>query len=47
LASAVLIRFVEEDASGAHFYRSGGGITINSVAEDEYHECLQKIYIPQ
>ena len=47
LDSAVLIRFVEEDASGAHFYRSGGGITINSVAEDEYHECLQKIYIPQ
>ena len=47
LDSAVLIRFVEEDASGAHFYRSGGGITINSVAEDEYRECLQKIYIPQ
>ena len=35
LDSAVLIRFVEEDASGAHFYRSGGGITINSVVEDE------------
>jgi len=47
LDSAVLIRFVEEDASGAHFYRSGGGITINSVADDEYRECLQKIYIPQ
>ena len=47
LDSAVLIRFVEEDASGAHFYRSGGGITINSVTEDEYRECLQKIYIPQ
>ena len=33
--------------AGAMFYRSGGGITINSVAEDEYRECLQKIYIPQ
>ncbi len=47
LDSAVLIRFIEQDANGKLFYHSGGGITINSISEDEYHECLQKIYIPQ
>ena len=47
LDSAVLIRFIEQDADGKFFYHSGGGITINSSSEDEYHECLQKIYIPQ
>lgn len=47
LDSAVLIRFIEQDADGKLFYHSGGGITINSSSEDEYHECLQKIYIPQ
>ena len=45
--SAVLIRFIEQDANGKLFYHSGGGITINSSCKDEYHECLQKIYIPQ
>lgn len=47
LDSAVLIRFIEQDVDGKFFYHSGGGITINSTSEDEYHECLQKIYIPQ
>lgn len=47
LDSAVLIRFIEETSTGELFYRSGGGITINSLCQDEYHECLQKIYIPQ
>ena len=47
LDSAVLIRFIEQDTDGKLFYHSGGGITINSSSEDEYHECLQKIYIPQ
>lgn len=45
LDSAVMIRFVEK-CDGAFYYRSGGGITINSRAEEEYAECLQKIYLP-
>lgn len=28
------------------FFRSGGGITVNSKAEDEYMETEQKIYLP-
>lgn len=47
LDSAVLIRFIERESSGRLFYHSGGGITINSRMEEEYRECLQKIYIPQ
>ncbi len=46
LDSSVLIRFIEEDKAGKLYYRSGGGITINSNAKDEYKECLQKIYLP-
>ncbi len=46
LDSAVLIRFIEQDETGNYYYRSGGGITINSQAEEEYAECLKKIYLP-
>ena len=46
LDTAVLIRYVEQTPSGSYSYRSGGGITIHSQCEAEYHECLQKIYIP-
>ncbi len=45
LDSAVLIRFIEKSSDGM-FYRSGGGITAQSNAEDEYHELIQKIYVP-
>lgn len=45
LDSAVLIRFIEKTQNGM-FYRSGGGITAQSHAEDEYHELIQKIYVP-
>jgi para-aminobenzoate synthetase component 1 len=45
LDSAVLIRFIEKTRDGT-FYRSGGGITGQSNAEDEYHELIQKIYVP-
>ena len=47
LDSAVLIRYIELDQSGQLYYRSGGGVTINSQPKDEYEECIQKIYIPQ
>jgi para-aminobenzoate synthetase component 1 len=46
LDSAVLIRFIEEDAAGRKFFRSGGGITAYSRWEDEYREVLEKIYLP-
>lgn len=46
LDSAVLIRFIEEREGGKLFYRSGGGITVNSDVRDEYEEMLAKIYLP-
>lgn len=45
LDSAVLIRFIEKDGN-QYYFRSGGGITINSNAADEYQETLDKIYLP-
>ena len=44
--SAVMIRYIEQDNEHS-FYRSGGGITNQSTLEDEYHECINKIYIPR
>lgn len=44
--SAVMIRFIEKDASGELFYRAGGGITAMSRLEDEYEEINQKVYVP-
>ncbi len=46
LDSAVLIRFIERAEDGRKFYRSGGGITVNSIYADEYDEIIEKIYIP-
>ncbi len=43
--SCVLIRFVEH-LDNKWFYRSGGGITINSEMEKEFQELLDKIYVP-
>lgn len=43
--SAVMIRFIEQK-NGKMMFRSGGGITSQSNADDEYKELLQKIYIP-
>lgn len=45
LDSAVLIRFIEQDDSKFYF-RSGGGITIDSMCENEYREAVQKVYLP-
>ncbi len=45
LDSAVMIRYIEQTPHGLVF-KSGGGITANSVAEDEYNELQQKIYLP-
>lgn len=45
LDSGVLIRYIEKEGD-ALFFRSGGGITIDSIAEREYNEVLEKIYLP-
>jgi para-aminobenzoate synthetase component 1 len=44
--SAVMIRFIEMDEDGKTWYRSGGGITVNSNCDDEYNEMTAKIYFP-
>ena len=43
--SCVLIRFIE-NIDNQYFYKSGGGITVDSKPEAEYDEVQQKIYIP-
>jgi para-aminobenzoate synthetase component I len=45
LDSCVLIRFIENQ-NGQLVFRSGGGITNQSLAEDEYNEMLAKVYVP-
>jgi para-aminobenzoate synthetase component I len=45
LDSSVMIRYIEKSSDGL-FFRSGGGITINSSCTDEYHEVIEKIYLP-
>lgn len=44
--SCVVIRYLERHADGSYHYRSGGGITSQSVAEQEYKEMIDKIYVP-
>jgi len=46
LDSAVMIRFIELRGDGRMQFRSGGGITFLSIAEEEYSELIQKIYVP-
>lgn len=43
--SGVMIRFIEKTENG-FVYKSGGGITACSIAESEYQEMIQKIYVP-
>jgi para-aminobenzoate synthetase component 1 len=45
LDSGVAIRFIEQQNNDL-YYRSGGGITAQSNAEQEYAETIQKIYVP-
>ncbi|MEA1880338.1 MAG: aminodeoxychorismate synthase component I [Campylobacterota bacterium] len=45
LRSGVMIRFIEKE-NNALFYKSGGGITIDSDAKSEYNELVDKIYLP-
>ncbi len=45
LESAVMIRFIEK-IKNQLFYRSGGGITAMSNAQEEYQELIDKVYVP-
>lgn len=45
LDSAVMIRYIEQ-VGEQFYYRSGGGITTQSVCEREYEEALAKVYVP-
>jgi len=45
LDSGVMIRFIEKRGRKL-FYKSGGGITLESSAALEYQEMLDKIYLP-
>ena len=46
LDSAVMIRFIQQEADGSFSFRSGGGITARSEMEKEYNELIQKVYVP-
>jgi len=43
--SGVMIRFIEKTDDG-YIYKSGGGITLDSKAKDEYNEMIDKVYLP-
>ncbi|MCK5294001.1 MAG: aminodeoxychorismate synthase component I [Arcobacteraceae bacterium] len=45
LNSAILIRFIET-LNNNFFYKSGGGITLDSDCDAEYNEMKDKVYIP-
>lgn len=44
--SCVIIRYIERQPDGSYSYRSGGGITSQSIAKQEYNEMIEKIYVP-
>ena len=45
LDCGVMIRFIEKQGD-RFIFRSGGGITAQSVLEEEYQEMLDKVYVP-
>ena len=45
LDCGVMIRFLEKQ-EGKLFFKSGGGITANSQLLNEYHELIDKVYVP-
>jgi len=44
LDSAVMIRYIEKQ-NDKYFYKSGGGITLDSDIHSEYKELIDKVYI--
>jgi para-aminobenzoate synthetase component 1 len=45
LDSGVMIRFIEQ-RDGNFVFKSGGGITTQSVLDEEYQEMIDKVYVP-
>jgi para-aminobenzoate synthetase component I len=45
LESGVMIRYIE-NINGHYWFKSGGGITVNSRCENEYQELIDKVYLP-
>jgi para-aminobenzoate synthetase component 1 len=45
LRSGVMIRFIEKREEQL-YYKSGGGITLDSDVKSEYAELLEKVYLP-
>lgn len=45
LDSCVLIRYIE-NRDNSFYYKSGGGITLQSKDESEYKEMIDKVYVP-
>lgn len=45
LDTCVMIRFIEKQGD-KFFFKSGGGITHQSILEEEYQEMTHKIYVP-
>lgn len=45
LDTGVMIRYIEQKDDQL-FFRSGGGITVNSDIQREYDEVIEKIYLP-
>jgi para-aminobenzoate synthetase component 1 len=45
LDSGVMIRYIEKEKN-KYYFRSGGGITVNSNPESEYKEMIDKVYVP-
>jgi len=45
LDSGVMIRYIERTDNGL-LYKSGGGITVQSILDEEYRELIDKIYVP-
>lgn len=46
LDSVVMIRFIEVNKNGEIYYKSGGGITLDSNVNSEYQELIDKVYLP-
>lgn len=46
LDSAVMIRYIEQEADGRLAFKAGGGITARSRWQREYDEIIEKTYVP-
>lgn len=45
MLTAVMIRCMQRGADGRLYFHSGGGVTVNSVEQEEYAELMAKVYL--